>query len=195
MNNTIFEDFFFKNCQFRHYSWINSYLKLLFLITVIDLADNSNEFTINVSRGKLKHPDCKLFDYSLYCFSFFKNKTKKCCSKLFLEAFKYIYTTIGYDFKNIDSINSRFINCFFKGLVKKDSEDIRNNKSLEALRKKTKTSWYLTFLSFSEYTKIIFSFVCNYICIKFIPFYLKFCWRGILLFCSTILCNLLFLLY
>ena len=104
----------------------------------IDLADNGNEFTINVSRGKLKHPDCKLFDYSLYCFSFFKNKTKKCCSKLFLVAFKYIYTTIGYDFKNIDSINSRFIICFFKGLVKKDSEDIRNNKSLEALRKKRK---------------------------------------------------------
>ena len=104
----------------------------------IDLTDNSNEFTCLVSRGRLKHPDCKLYDYSLYCFSFFKDKTKKCCSKPFLEAFKYIYTTIGYDFKNIDRINRRFINCFFKGLIKKESEDIQNNKSLEASRKKRK---------------------------------------------------------
>ena len=168
MNNTIFEDFFFKNCQFRHYSWINSYLKLLFLITVIDLADNSNEFTINVSRGKLKHPDCKLFDYSLYCFSFFKDKTKKCCSKLFLEAFKYIYTTIGYDFKNIDSINSRFINCFFKGLVKKDSEDIRNNKSLEALRKKRKLRDIWPFWVFLNILKLYFlSFVIIFVLSSF----------------------------
>ena len=75
-----------------------------------------------VSRGRLRHPPPELFDLSLYMYSFFENRKKKCCSRVFVEAFKYIYDSTEYEFKNIDKFIRRFSNCFFKGFAKKESD-------------------------------------------------------------------------
>ena len=75
----------------------------------------ASEFTELVSRGKLKHPPHDLFDLSKYIYSFFKSIEKKCCAKIFLEAYQYIYDSTGYEFENIEKIMVRFNNCFLKG--------------------------------------------------------------------------------
>ena len=53
----------------------------------VDLPDES-EFTRNVSRGNLKSPPLNLYDYSQYCYAYFKSRKEKCCSKIYLKAFQ-----------------------------------------------------------------------------------------------------------
>ena len=67
-----------------------------------------SEFTDKLSRRGLSFPPIDLYDLSLYCYAFFKSKSVKCCTKIFLEAFNEIH-----DF----SINRRLCNCFFKAFV------------------------------------------------------------------------------
>ena len=85
---------------------------------VIDLP-NEAEFTLNVSRGKLKLPPINLYDFSQYCYCFFKARKNKCCTKIYLEAFSMIHDFTNYSFENCDSIVRRLCNCFFKAFVKK----------------------------------------------------------------------------
>ena len=99
-------------------------------ITCIDSTDQFNlpeeaEFTLNVSRGKLKLPPINLYDYSQYCFSFFKGRKQKCCTKIFLGAFNEIHNLTGYMFENVDSINRRLCNCFFKAFVKSEADKLK----------------------------------------------------------------------
>ena len=99
-------------------------------ITCIDSTDQFNlpeeaEFTLNVSRGKLKLPPINLYDYSQYCFSFFKGRKQKCCTKIFLEAFNEIHNLTGYMFENVDSINRRLCNCFLKAFVKSETDKLK----------------------------------------------------------------------
>ena len=75
------------------------------------------EFTLKLSRGKLRLPPLNLFDLSQYYYAFFKSRLKKCCTKIFLEAFREIHEYTGYGFENIDKINRRLCNCFFKAFV------------------------------------------------------------------------------
>ena len=82
----------------------------------VKVNDSSvSEFLTNVSRGKLSYPPSDLYDFSLYCYAFFKVKCerKNCCSKIFLQAYKLIYESTDYNFENIDSIVRRFSNSFF----------------------------------------------------------------------------------
>ena len=62
---------------------------------VVTLSYES-EFTELVSRGKLKHPSPELYDLALYLYSFFKNRHSKCCSRVFLQGFMYIYYIYMY---------------------------------------------------------------------------------------------------
>ena len=94
---------------------------------VIEHSDES-EFTELVSRGKLKHPPIDLYDLSQYLYSFFKTRKPKYCSKIFFQAFQYIYESSGYEFPNVESILKRFINCFFKGYAKDETDRIRAEK-------------------------------------------------------------------
>ena len=60
-----------------------------------NLSDNNeSEFLTNVFRGKLPYPPGYLFDFSLYCYTFFKarseKKLKSCCNKIFRQAYKFI---------------------------------------------------------------------------------------------------------
>ena len=54
-----------------------------------------------------RHPQAELYEMSQYLVAFFQTREKKCCSKLFLEA----YETIQFKF---DNILRRFNNCFVK---------------------------------------------------------------------------------
>ena len=94
-------------------------------------------FTNLVSRGKLSHPPVELFDYSQYCYTFFKAREKKCCTKSFLQAFSIIHDATGLKHDNIESINRRLVNCFFKAHAKNESEKIKTAKK-ENNRKKRK---------------------------------------------------------
>ena len=87
-----------------------------------------SEFTEKLSRGGLSFPPIDLYDLSLYCYAFFKSKSVKCCTKIFLEAFNEIHDFTGYDFPNIVSINRRLCNCFFKAFVIKTSDQINREK-------------------------------------------------------------------
>jgi hypothetical protein len=91
---------------------------------LVSLPEES-EFTIKLSRGKLKLPPINLYDLSQYYYTFFKSRTAKCCTKIFLEAFNEIHSYTGYDYENIDSINRRFCNTFFKAFVNKSKDNVK----------------------------------------------------------------------
>ena len=86
------------------------------------------EFTVELSRGELSLPPLNLYDLSLYYYAFFKSRNVKCCTKIFLEAFNEIHKFTGYDFPNINRINRRLCNCFFKAFVKNVSDQINLQK-------------------------------------------------------------------
>ena len=98
----------------------------------------ASEFTDMVSRGNLKHPPPALYDLSLYLYSFFKKRKNKCCTKIFLQAYHYIYECTGFEFINIDKILSRLNNCFFKGYASNETDKIKAKKNEEMCRKKRK---------------------------------------------------------
>ena len=98
-----------------------------------------SEFIDLVSRGKLKHPLPELFDLGQYMYAFFKNKKQKCCSKLFVEAYRHIYEVCGYEFGNISGIIRRFNNTFFKGFAKKETDNIKKDNTLNIKKKRKLT--------------------------------------------------------
>lgn len=102
------------------------------------LQSTESEFTEMVSRGKLKHPTSDLYDLSLYLYSFFKMRKRKCCIKIFLQGFQYIHDCSGWKFPNIDKILKRFINCFFKGYATDETDKIRVDKAKENCKRKRK---------------------------------------------------------
>ena len=72
-------------------------------------ADNTySEFLKNVSRGKFSYPPVYLFDFCdcLFCYTFFKARSeiKKCCDKIFLQAYKLIYESTDNRFENVVEI-------------------------------------------------------------------------------------------
>ena len=74
------------------------------------------EFTEKLSRGGLLFPPINLYDFSLYCYAFFKSKSVKCCTKIFLEAFNEIHDFTGYDFKILPVLIAGFATVFSKHL-------------------------------------------------------------------------------
>ena len=103
-----------------------------------EISGSISEFLTNVSRGKLCHSPSDLYDYSLYCYAFFKVKCerKNCCNKIFLQAYQLIYESTDYTFENIDSIIRRFSNSFFKAFVKKESDYFKKEKDKKQLKKR-----------------------------------------------------------
>ena len=87
-----------------------------------------SEFTVELSRGKLRIPSTELYELAQYYYSFFKARSKKCCTKIFLEAFDMIQQFTLYDLPDVNRINRRFLNCFFKAFVKKENEIARQKK-------------------------------------------------------------------
>ena len=106
---------------------------------VVVISDHgAGEFTEMISRGKLTDPPSKLYDLSLSLYSFFKHRKMKCCSKIFRDAYKYIYECSGYDFPNINSILSRFNICFVKAYAKNETDKIKSGKADKKERKTRK---------------------------------------------------------
>ena len=100
----------------------------------IDLPKEA-EFTMNVSRGKLKLPPINLYDFSQYCYCFFKARKNKCCTKIYLEAFSMIYDFTNYSFENVNSIARRLCNCFFKAFVKKETDSLKAQRDTRQTKK------------------------------------------------------------
>ena len=50
--------------------------------------EDESEFTKLVSRGKLSYSSRDLFDLSQYIYCFFKKRENKCCTNIFLQAYK-----------------------------------------------------------------------------------------------------------
>ena len=68
-----------------------------------------SEFTIKLSRGKLKLPPINLYDLAQYYYALFKARNPKCCTKIFLSAFQEIHEYTEYIFPRIDKINRRLL--------------------------------------------------------------------------------------
>ena len=80
---------------------------------------------------------------------FFKARSKKCCSKVFLEAYKLIYESTDYEVQNIHHINIRFFNSFFKAFAKKESDQLSKEKNEKQLKRRKLNNWFvLKFLVF-----------------------------------------------
>ena len=97
-------------------------------------ADNTDpEFLTNISRGKLCYPPGDLLDSSLYCCTFYKARSekKKCCDKIFLQAYNLIYEIADYEFESMGRVIKRFLNTFFKVFVKKESDLLTKKKTIE----------------------------------------------------------------
>lgn len=105
-------------------------------IRVVDKPVAESEFLQLVSRGKLSHPPEDLFDLSMYYYAFFKSRNKKCCNNIFLQAYELIYEYTNYEFENIQTINRRFCNSFFKAFVKMESDKITKEKNQKQLKKR-----------------------------------------------------------
>ena len=104
-----------------------------------EYADNTDsQFLTNVSRGKLPYPPGDLFDFFLYCYTCFKARSekKKCCDKIFLQAYNLIYESTDYEFENIGGIILRFSYTFFKAFVKKESDLLTKEKDKRQLKKR-----------------------------------------------------------
>ena len=71
-------------------------------------------------------------------YAVFKNRTQKCRSKIFLQSFQEIYELSGHQFTTVDSITKRYTNCFFKGLAKKESDQVTFDKAAQVSEKKRK---------------------------------------------------------
>ena len=99
-----------------------------------------SEFTINLSRGKLKLPPIILYDFSQYCYSFFKSRNPKCCTKIFLSAFHQIYLYSGYHFPDVSKIIRRLCNCFFKAFVKRVTDDAKTHNDQRETKKRRLSS-------------------------------------------------------
>ena len=87
-----------------------------------------SEFTIKLSRGKLKLPPINLYDLAQYYYAFIKARNPKCCTKILLSAFQEIHEYTEYIFPRIDKITRRLCNCFFKAFVKKSTDDANAQK-------------------------------------------------------------------
>ena len=80
-------------------------------VDIQGIQGDDSVFVNKVSLGRLGRPPSDLYDLSQYLFAFFKTREKKCCSKLFLDAYQMIYDKTNIEFDNISSILSRFNNC------------------------------------------------------------------------------------
>ena len=94
------------------------------------------------SIGRIFHPTLDLYDLSLYLYCFFKMRKVKCCTKIFIQGFHYIYECSGCTFPNIDNILKRFKNCVFKGYATNETDKIFADKAKENCKRKRKlNSW------------------------------------------------------
>ena len=93
-------------------------------LDVPEIQGQESEFLKQICRGRLGHPPAELYDLSQYLFAFFKTREKKCCSKLFLEA----YETTHFKFNNIQSILGRFNNCFYKSFANDLNDKLKHIK-------------------------------------------------------------------
>ena len=96
----------------------------------------ASEFTTLVSRGKLSHPPSDLYDLSLYLYTFFKNRPRKCCSNVFLQAYNEIYMATEYMFSNPDNIFRRLNNCFMKAFAKNETDKIKGELEKKNLKRR-----------------------------------------------------------
>ena len=96
-----------------------------------EINSSDSEFLRQVSRGKLSHPQQNIYDISLYYYSFSKGRKQKCCSKIFLQAYGLIHNATDYCLPNVEKINRRFSNCFFKAFIKKESDTLFKLKKLK----------------------------------------------------------------
>ena len=99
----------------------------------------SAEFTLLVSRGKLKIPPAWLFNLSLYCYKWFI-LTAPTCTKHTVKLFTYLAESIFIDHNKIVFILQTLTNTFFKGFVKLRTEQTIHSKPSYSERKLRKLS-------------------------------------------------------
>ena len=129
-------------------------------VDIQEIQGDDSEFVNKVSRGRLGHHPSELYNLSQYLFAFFKTREKKCCPKLFLDAYQMIYDTTNFEFDNISSILRRFNDSFFK-------EAFANNINDKLKRfKDDKRLSNAVLVVIDSYTVIVFNKIC--ICILFL---------------------------
>ena len=69
-----------------------------------------------------------LYDLPQQYFIFIKGRKVKCYTKIYLQGFQEIYNGTAYTFENIEKINRRMCNCFFKAFKKRQADKANNRK-------------------------------------------------------------------
>lgn len=95
-----------------------------------------SEFTTQLSRGKLSHPPCNLYDLGLYLLVYYKSVHDKMCLKRILVAFNEIYAASHLEIPNITSVLKRFANTFTKAFATGETEKIVQEKKAKLIKRK-----------------------------------------------------------
>ena len=118
--------------------YISGYVafKEMCAVDVPEIQGQESEFLKQISRRRLGHPPAELYDLSQYFFAFFKTREKKCCSKLFLEAYETIYEVTHFKSDNIQSILRRFNNCFYKSFANDLNDKLKRFKDEKKMKQR-----------------------------------------------------------
>ena len=90
------------------------------------------EFTINLLSGKLQ---LSTYNLSQYCFTFFKGRKVKSCTKMHLQVFQEKCNSTGYTFKNIEKTDRHLCNWFLKYL-QRDTDKVSSSEDKRATKKR-----------------------------------------------------------
>ena len=95
-----------------------------------------------MNRGKLSLPLGSIYEFSLFCYSYYKIVENKSCAKRILSTFHQIYDATDFEIENHDSVLNRLVNCFSKAHSKNKTDVIKRtkaaNKSKQSDVKKTR---------------------------------------------------------
>ena len=97
---------------------------------------NDCEFLQLVNRRELSLPLQSIYELALYCYCYFKLIDDKTCATKVIRGFHEIYDMLGFEIDNLESVLSRFANCFSKAYSNKETDMIKRKKN----EKKTKCS-------------------------------------------------------
>ena len=90
-----------------------------------------SEFTIKLSRGKLKLPPINLYDLEQYYYAFLKQETLNVVQRYFLQLSRKSMNILGIHFHKLMRSIGDLCNCFFKAFVKRSTDDANAQKFKE----------------------------------------------------------------
>ena len=104
-----------------------------------EVGEEHSEFIHLVNRGKLTFPPKDLFLFTTYAYTLFKHSDHQSCANYTKRAFNFLYESLNLNFDNPLRVCQRLSNCFFKGLVRKETDSRMSGKKENVRRKRKLT--------------------------------------------------------